>query len=299
MRRRKRTDTSDDVVLARTVREAEAAVAAVREKQAAGTARSAEIRQATEAAKRARAAKSELAKRDRARSDRNLLATVGRRKAPLEIAAQYDRQILEGSTLNASNLSDDEIKQLRPLLSSRGRPGELTGADLRRYEKLVGKAAGDEKLFERRRAEIERAEKQKAEAERLHRLMLPRRRPPEPGSIELPRFLFDWVTDGNQETFDLADLGVLAGLAFSFFNETASLFARGSFEQGEGVPTITIRDAAHSVHFAFGANPDGRIQARASLAALHRNKWIQTRREGALLHIQPGERMRKLIADRP
>ena len=83
------------------------------------------------------------------------------------------------------------------------------------------------------------------------------------------------------------------GLLYSFANESAALFARGSFHGGDA-PAITISDAGQSVRLARGVDAGGCLQVRKSLAALRRNKSVETEHARGTLTVRPGVRMRKL-----
>jgi hypothetical protein len=138
-----------------------------------------------------------------------VIQRLGLRRAPLDQARDRDSGILDGVTLHNANLSDDELSELKRLLRAR-RGGEWSAEERERYEALVGQAAGEPGLFTRLRDEIEKEAAMKAEATKLARAFLPKRRDPEPGSIELPSYLFAWLTNGEANSFDLTDLGLLA-----------------------------------------------------------------------------------------
>lgn len=212
------------------------------------------------------------------------------------------RAELEGVIrLDPSAFTRDDRKQLDGLRRVNGR-GELTDSkqDMRTLERLVDKAAEaaghGPGLIARRRRELAAEAKRTQEAERLHTATLPARRAPEPGSVELPRLLWRWVTDGRHDTFSLNDLGLLAGLLFAFANDSAALFARSHARIGrdDTGPVITLRDAAAGVRLGTGVNPSGGLDVRHGLETLHRNRWVTTERNGGTLRIRPGERMRDL-----
>jgi hypothetical protein len=278
--------------LKRRIKENRRVVAKLRPRIRSGRAATAEIEQATAAAAAAVAASRELQRRDR---DRAMVARqLIRAGSPvLRLARRLFADEIVGVTLDSSRLTDDEMEEARRLL----RLDRLDGKDARSAERLVDVAAGEPGFIKRRRREAEQAAAREREAERLHRAMLPRRRDPEPGSIELPRFLFQWVTNGKDNTFDVTDLGVLAAVMFSFAGETAALFARARFDRADGTPTITVHDAGQRVGLVFGADATGTMNVRVSLHVLARNKWIDMTGKGGTLRIQPGERMRKILAD--
>jgi hypothetical protein len=67
---------------------------------------------------------------------------------------KFSHRELAGETLHSGNLSPSEASELLALASKRRDPG-LEPEDERRYEQLVGRAAGDERLFERKRRQAE------------------------------------------------------------------------------------------------------------------------------------------------
>ena len=243
------------------------------------------------AAQSAKAGRAELHRRMNERETRGWMARIGRRGHPLSVAREREAPLLDGLPLDHRKLSDEELKELRQLLRDRGPSDE----ERPRYEALVGKAAGEVGIIARIRDEREREAAMRAEAEKLARAFLPRRRDPEPGSIELPRFLYGWVTDRRDDTFDVADLGVLAAILFAFANEDAALFARGEFVLDGGDPRIVISDAGQGVRLCAGAS-DGQLQTRQCIERLRVNRWLEVERQGrgSTMILRPGERMRKL-----
>jgi hypothetical protein len=135
----------------------------------------------------------------------------------------------------------------------------------------------------------------RAEAARLARTFLLRRRDPEPGSIELPSFLFPWLTNGEINSCDLTDLGPLAALVYSFSNESGAVFARGSFVHDEQGPSIVIgKSGTAQPRLLTGADDRPTLHLLDHLSALKRNDWIETANVNGVWTIRPGERMRKL-----
>jgi hypothetical protein len=179
----------------------------VREKVDAGTATRRDYDTGAEAARERRAIRAEQERRAANRTEPlSLLARIGIRRHPLTLARQYDPDVLDGVPLDADRLTDDDLAELRRHLRAR-REGELSEEGRARVEALVGQAAGDPELYTRRRRELEREDSMRAEATKLARTFLPTRRDPEPGSVELPAFLFSWITNGEADTFDMTDLG--------------------------------------------------------------------------------------------
>lgn len=276
-------------------RHAEATVHETRSKMRAGTATSADYSEGITSAREAVAARDELGRRAANRAHQSLVHRIGLRRHPLTLARDLDPNVLDGVPLNPDLLSDGELGELRSLLRQR-REREITDDGLTRFEELVGKAAGEPGLYQRRRAEIERSRTMKAEATKLARAFLPtRRHDPEPGSIELPSFLFAWVTNGLDDSFDIADLGMLAALVYSFANESGDLWARGSFVHDELGPSIVIgKSGTAHPRLTRGADDSGHLQVLDHLSCLKRNGWIDTANVRGVWTIRPGERMRKL-----
>jgi hypothetical protein len=129
------------------------------------------------------AAQSEIRKREfqeavndipRARTLRAMLPR-GERKAKvvLDKVAQLGHPELQGETLVAANLSDEEGDELAALLKGLRMGIEpLTTEETKRYEQLAGKAAGNETIFRDKREEKKR-EKRMAELREKQRQALP------------------------------------------------------------------------------------------------------------------------------
>lgn len=258
-----------------------------------------------ESVAQATAIRDELATRQTQRRSAAGVEREARERGPsVSLAFVRDRVFraeLEGVTrLDTSGFSREDREELSRLRRL-SREGELSGKHRRALERLVNKAAeaggNGPGLLARRRRELDAAARRKQEADRLHTAMLPRRRAPEPGSVELPRFLWGWVTDGRDDTFSLNDLGLLAGLAFSFANHSAALFSSRftRIDRDDAGPVLTITDAGAGVRLASGVNPSGGIDVRDSLSALARNGWVVVERNGKTLRLRPGERMHSLF----
>jgi len=276
---------------------ARASVREVNARRRAGTATGRDYREGTEAAREGVAARDELGRRIAESSSRSIVERLTRRASPLTTAREYDRELLDGVLLDSGKLSDAELSELRTLLKARrdlARAGEpWPDAERERAEALVGKSAGEPELYARRRDEVRRANEMRAEATKLARAFWPRRRDPEPGSVELPASLFGLLVNGDEDTFDLADLGLLAALAYSFASESAALFVRAEFVHAEG-PSIVCRQSGAGVRLVRGADDTGHIRVDVSLVGLKQLGWVETHRHRGTFTIRPGERMRKL-----
>jgi hypothetical protein len=125
---------------------------------------------------------------------------------------------------------------------ARGAQGaqRLTSAETRSYERLVGKTAGDERLFERKRRDASATKFAELKEER--RVASLPRRPvyAEPGSIELPRFVFQWLlADSNRDgaSWGVTEVGLLATILLSFENRQ-SVIQNGQFVERDGELTL-------------------------------------------------------------
>ncbi len=283
-----------DAELRDVQRHAASTVRDVRSKAKAGTATGRDYTEGTEAAREAVTVRDELGRRAANRSEQSLMHRIGLRRHPLTLARDLDPDVLDGVPLNPDLMSDEEIAELRALLRQR-RERAITDDGLARFERLVGQAAGEPGLYARRRHEIERSQAMKAEATKLARAFLPKRRDPEPGSIELPAFIFAWLTNGEEDTFDVTDLGLLAALVYSFANESGAVFSRGSFVHDEHGPSIVVgKSGTHAPRLRRGADDTQHLQVIDHLSALKENRWIETTNVRGVWTIRPGERMRKL-----
>jgi hypothetical protein len=254
-----------------------------------------------EAVETIRTARDEMKRRSESRSTRSLVDRLSGKRGAFYLVRQYDSEVLDGVSLSSDRVSDEEVAELRNLLKQRRLAGEAheewDDEERLRYEALMGKAAGDDDLFKRRRAEIAARQEREAEMRKLADAFLPRRREAKPGEVVLPRFLHAWLTDGTENAFDLHDLGLLAALCLAFANEDASLFPTGRFEIAEdGTRRIVITEAANEIRLVRGANDsDHTFRVSRCLATLKRNNWIETSRVRGTLTITPGRHMRKLF----
>ena len=177
-----------------------------------------------------------------------------------------------------------------------------------RFEKLAGKAAGDERLFARKRTERETQEKIAAAEEERRIASLPRRLGyAEPGSIALPRFVFDWLQNPATGSLDLPMLGALAGLLFSFENQKPILHG-ADFEERDEELVLVCSEPFDRLRFLHAVNPNdgrddfgtsGRVKAQTTLRYLIQNKWLAAAQDGGTFTIRLGERAKKLREGAP
>ena len=244
------------------------------------------------------AAKEARAELERRGQNRRFADRLFRAAQPFRGVFSFGDAELDGVKLDEALLSEEETKELRGLAKQRRQSEEdFPPADRARYEQLVGLAAGDPDLFQHKREEAEMKAKLQDAAEKLHRSTLPRRpKLEQPGSVTLPAFLFKWMTDGRLDSWSLADTAAVAAILWAFELEDARLFGRATFERQEGEPTIVISDATARLGFGAGVDPDDAIPLAQCFLCLEANKWIVQRWESGTLHVQLGERARKLRA---
>jgi hypothetical protein len=224
--------------------------------------------------------------------------------------ASFGHGELQGETLTGSRLSDEELAELRDLALrkrafAKGRVNaeELTDTETARYEALVGRAAGDEALFERRRRH--KAARAKLDELREERRVsqLPRRRVfAEAGSIELPRYVFQWLlAESNRDgaNWGVSEIGLLTVLLLSFENQTPIL-KDGRFVEKDGELTLVAPWGTGSevklVNRVQGSVHDGNggIKVNASLVALARNNWLEVEQTVSEIRIQLGKNAKEL-----
>jgi hypothetical protein len=197
--------------------------------------------------------------------------------------------------LDHHRLSGDDLRELRKLQKVRHR--EATPEQEARYVELVEQAADEPGLFARRTEAIEREDAMKAEAAKLARTFLPRRRDPAPGSVELPAYLLRWLTNGQDETFDVTDLGVLAAVLLSFADESPGPFVHGRFQRDDDGPAIVIGQAGAGERLMRGADDTAHVRVGAHLSLLARNDLLDVQRVSGTTTIRLGRRTRKLWRD--
>ena len=217
---------------------------------------------------------------------------------------------LNGEKLDPKKLSDDEGTELRDFIKRKldGRRDypnmePLDAKEETRFAQLAGKAAGDEGLFARKREERETQEKIAAAKEKLRIATLPRRLEyAEPGSIALPRFVFDWLQNPATGSLDLPILGALVGLLFSFENQKP-IIAGAVFEKRDDEIVLVCSGPFDQQRFTRAVNPNegvddfgstGRVKAPATLRYLIHNTWLRGAQEEGKFTIRLGPRAKKM-----
>ncbi len=129
------------------------------------------------------------------------------------------------------------IKKKRKIASDVEHAEPLTDDETASWERILGKAAGDPDLFERKRREAQTSAKLGALKEERRLASLPKR--PlyaEPGSVSLPEYAcHSWLVDDGAREGDwtLPDVGLLVGLLGAFANRDARLVVGGRFEEDD------------------------------------------------------------------
>ena len=199
---------------------------------------------------------------------------------------------LRGRMLSSSRLSTAEGVELLALVEDRI-AGTLGTRQRKRYEQLVGIAAGDPGLFEAARKEREAAEAVAAEAERARLDAMPLRSYTGRGGAYLPAFVCSWLTDSRAGTLTVTDVGVLAAILLAIENGEP-LFVGSAIEAG-----AIVLDAAHGFQLRAGIGDDctGASRVRDSVRYLADNDWLAVSAEGGRTRIELGPRARKLIEE--
>jgi hypothetical protein len=234
-----------------------------------------------------------------------------RRKQPNPVASAlgkvraFAHPELLGAKLDTSRISPDEGEELKALILQRWNATadppvaeSLTAAQEKRYERLLGNLAGNERLFGERRKQAAQRTERKDIAEKLRLDGLPRRPVyAEVGSVSLPRFIHSWLKDSRGQ-FTVADMGLLTALLLMFENQE-SLFLSGRFEIIDSEPVLILRE--EQLRFPGSRNNDamtsghsGFVREKIALRTLVRNKWFEVERFAGELRIRLGERAKKV-----
>jgi hypothetical protein len=223
-----------------------------------------------------------------------------------------------GEHFDATRLNESEGTELYALTSTMdeemlGRGPGHTDEERKRFEVLVGKSAGDEGLFERKRRDAE-AHEQLADRKETRRLMSlpPQPELAEPGSVRLPEAVFSWLRQvvGDRRKmagFTIADVGVL-WTVLAMLENRQSLLSRprsgnvARVEEVDGEPVLVVAGGIRNFRFPGSINPDenytgvgaGRIKERDALETLARGEWLVVEEAQGEAHIRAGKRVKKL-----
>ena len=223
----------------------------------------------------------------------------------LEAATRYSAPELEGERLRANLLDEEDAAALEKLVRRRRQlataepPEALTDDETAAWEQILGKAAGDEGLFERKRRDA-KAKAKLADLKDARKVASLQQQPLLPGgSVQLPRYCFRWLTspEAHQGAWSLADCGVLVAVLGAFANDDPSVFVGGRFE-GEGddrslvVPGGIGADIQMHGQIAGSAvetGGSGHVRVRRSLGVLKRNHLIELEETVGELRIRLGD----------
>jgi hypothetical protein len=240
----------------------------------------------------------ELQRREDARLSRK--HALGRVAASLRAATRFKHRELEGETLVAERLSEGEGADLHELLRRRlgvafGDPVEpLSDEEELEYERLLGKAAGDERLFERKRAEAAAKAKAREMAKEMRRL---------PQSESLLGAVFS-----DPQLFDLVHERLRENLTYiDEYGRERKATATERILEPEHVAALylVVSLIAENGGREIGLTQHGAVRGRRAedrlpfvdvklLAQLRRNGLITTRRQGSEIIVAPGERVRRI-----
>ena len=147
-------------------------------------------------------------------------------------------------TLVADRLTEEDAAELERLVRRKGdiltddNAPPFAAEETATFERLLGKAAGDEGLFEQRRrdAAARATLDNLGDVRRVAKLP---RQPllAEPGSVQLPRFaVHDWLVgpEAHEGAWTVLDLGLLVVIRGCFANRDATPFVGGQFEETDG-----------------------------------------------------------------
>jgi hypothetical protein len=217
----------------------------------------------------------------------------GDRPGGERVAAGVDAAVLDpGRTKRRRRIASDEHAE------------RFTDDEKREWERILGTAAGDPELFQKKRRDAQANAKLDALKDQRKVAGLPRQ--PllaEPGSVQLPRFVYRWLVsdEARDGAWSLMDLGLLAALLGAFANDDPSVFVDGRFE-GEGddralvVPGGVGSDLR--MHGRIAGSPiedgSGHVRVREALRKLALNKWVEVEQTVAETRIRLGEHALKL-----
>jgi hypothetical protein len=216
--------------------------------------------------------------------------------------------------LNPGLLSKEEGEELYALVQEGDaylldQRGPLTDEERAEIERLLGKAAGAEDYFQKRR-EREALEGELAERKEARRLMsVPKREQyAKPGSVTLPAYAFRWLRELPRQQigqWTIADVGFLAVLLGMFANRQ-SLFRSGHFEEVDGEQVLIVSTGGRNAfRLRSEINPDrehlgigpGRVHERDSLKTLARNGFFAVEDRSGEVRITLGEAGKELLRE--
>ena len=167
----------------------------------------------------------------------------------LEAARRYSAPELRGRDIGRRPAHRGGRRELETLVKRKRQivndehAEPLTEAETATWERLLGKAAGDEDLFGRKRRDAAAKGKLDELIDARKVAKLPRQ--PllaEPGSVQLPRFVYSWLVgdEARGGAWTLMDIGVLVAVLGAFANDDPSVFVGGRFEGAGGDRTLVV-----------------------------------------------------------
>ena len=243
------------------------------------------------AARDRQAAESELARRrqaaKQAEKDAALaplrraqrLGTRSVQQRALEAVALCANRELVGETLIATLISAEEGEELRRLARRRLDGETLDEAEIARYETLAGKAASDEGLFERKRA-------QRVEAEKLVALRAAARKHPQAEDLLAAVLSDGFLVDGLRNRLRPDGQGVSAGVVFDYAN-ISSLHV---------LVALIVQNGGHEIHVReHGVLGEGLPNLPSgSISQLCRNGYLTSAQDGTGMRVGLGPRTREI-----
>ena len=175
----------------------------------------------------------------------------------------------------------------------------LTDDEKREWETLLGRAAGDEQLFERKRRDAPANAKLNALRDKRKVASLPRHRFSRAALFRCPVRRLQWLLGDG---WTLMDIGLSVAVLACFQNDDPQLFPNGHFE-GEGdhrtlvVPGgigADLRMRGKIAGSPLEDNGSGHVRVREALRVLVANRWFTVEQTVAETRIRLGKRARKL-----
>lgn len=205
----------------------------------------------------------------------------------LDEVARFSHRELAGVTLVADKLTTEEGEELLRLAVRRADGEKPLDADqLARYETLVGRAAGDDGLFARRRAEL-------AAEDKLARLRAAERRHPQAESLVAAVMADETLFEGLRHTLRDTEVvdeygrkvpGAVAAVVYSPENISSLFLVLNLIAANNGEP-ITVPETGITER-------DLPAIPRGSLTQLRRNGWLTVTEDGVGLQVGLGDRTR-------
>jgi len=202
-----------------------------------------------------------------------------------------------GLRLNFDRLAEDERQRLAELAARATTEAEGIALDLlskrerRDLERLLGKAAGEQDVFDRRRGE---AQERRQLRELARRALKPAPRPfamIEGGILLEGEVLGTLFGEGGGTAMPLADLAIGLWLLSAIQHPEKEIGPAGSRQEPDGAIVFD-----RHLLFRFGQDVEGRLSPAKSLERLVKYGLIETTRRGSEVTVRPGKFGRKVLA---